>query len=305
MSIPIYPQCVPLALEHRAALHPLLCVHESGISEHSFANLYLFRGIYRYEVTEVDGEFAIRGTEQGVLFWIFPAGLPSAGRLQELCGNGEMVKCIAASERAASERAAVALGYQLVGSRADFDYLYLREHLANLRGRKFHKKRNLVNNFRQSYRHELRPLDAGEVAPALSILEAWRAAHGSEDGDYHAAKEALGLLADLALCGYILYANGQAVAFALGEGLARHRIYVIHFEKGIAGYTGVYQYINMAYSAILPHHYEYINREQDMGDEGLRQAKMTYRPDDFVTKYRLIPPELANRYASAEVDATG
>lgn len=300
MNISAYPQSDPLALEHRAALHPLLCTHESGISEYSFANLYLFRGTYQYQVTKIDGEYALHGLEGGAHFWIFPQGLPKMARLRELCSNGEMVKCIAASERAASERAASELGYQLVGSRADFDYLYLRENLASLRGRKFHKKRNLVNNFTQTHLHELRPLGADEVAPALRILEEWHKAHEGDGDDYHAAKEALERLGELQLCGYILYAEGRAVAFALGEGLARHRMHVIHFEKGIAGYTGVYQYINMAYATALPHHYEYINREQDMGDAGLRQAKMTYRPDGFVEKYRLIPPELAERYISTE-----
>lgn len=300
MQIPAYPQSVPIMLSHRAILHPLLCTHQSGISEYSFANLYLFRNSYQYELTRVDGAHAICGVENGNRFWIFPSGIPPASRLRQLCSDGAMVKCIAESEQEAAEQIAREMQYTLVCSRADFDYLYLRQDLATLRGRKFHKKRNLVNNFKQHYQHELRPLNAHEVAPAMRVLEAWHAEHREQENDYHATREALARLAELMLCGYILYAEGEPIAFALGEGLACHRMHVVHFEKGLAPYTGVYQYINMAYAATLPRHYEYINREQDMGDSGLRQAKMTYRPAGFVKKYRLVPPALAPLFTAHE-----
>ena len=72
----------------------------------------------------------------------------------------------------------------------------------------------------------------------------------------------------------------------MGEGLAKGKMFAVHFEKGIDSYKGIYQYINQSFAAALPKHYVYINREQDLGDKGLRQAKMTYRPVDFVRKYK-------------------
>jgi hypothetical protein len=63
-------------------------------------------------------------------------------------------------------------------------------------------------------------------------------------------------------------------------------MFAVHFEKAIDDYKGIYQFINQAFAQTLPSHYQTINREQDLGDEGLRQAKMTYRPIGFVRKFK-------------------
>jgi hypothetical protein len=76
-------------------------------------------------------------------------------------------------------------------------------------------------------------------------------------------------------------------AYTIGEPLMKGRSFVVHFEKAADGYRGIYQFINKAFAAMLPKHYKWINREQDLGDEGLRQSKMTYRPSGFVKKYRV------------------
>jgi hypothetical protein len=64
--------------------------------------------------------------------------------------------------------------------------------------------------------------------------------------------------------------------------------FVIHFEKAVSDYKGLYQFMNQSFAAILPGKYKFINREQDLGNEGMRQAKMTYRPIGFVKKYRAM-----------------
>ena len=61
----------------------------------------------------------------------------------------------------------------------------------------------------------------------------------------------------------------------------------MHYEKAIGEYKGIYQFINRAFASVLPRDFKYINREQDLGDPGLRQAKMTYRPYGFVKKYQV------------------
>jgi hypothetical protein len=92
----------------------------------------------------------------------------------------------------------------------------------------------------------------------------------------------------LQLCGGVFYVDEEPAAYTLGEELAQGRVFVIHFEKAILKkeYRGIYQYVNQAFAALLPDRYELINREQDLGDPGLRQAKESYRPVDFVPKYR-------------------
>ncbi len=81
------------------------------------------------------------------------------------------------------------------------------------------------------------------------------------------------------------YVDNNPAGWCLGESVAKGRMFAVHFEKGLERYKGIYQFINQAFAASLPKHYLYINREQDLGDEGLRQAKTTYRPCGFVRKY--------------------
>jgi len=90
------------------------------------------------------------------------------------------------------------------------------------------------------------------------------------------------------LSGVIAYADGKPAAFSLGEFMAAGTMYCVHFEKGIDTFKGIYQYINQQEALALPESVKYINREQDVGDEGLRQAKMTYRPAAFVEKYAAL-----------------
>ncbi len=92
----------------------------------------------------------------------------------------------------------------------------------------------------------------------------------------------------LQLCGSVFYVNDEPAAYSLGEELALGRMWVTHFEKAVARdqYKGIYQYINQAFVSTLPEKYELINREQDLGDPGLRQAKESYKPVGFVKKYR-------------------
>ena len=80
--------------------------------------------------------------------------------------------------------------------------------------------------------------------------------------------------------------EGQPAAYSLGEELMRGSSFAIHFEKAAGDYKGLWQFVNQAFASILPEKYDTVNREQDLGDEGLRHAKLSYKPVDFVKKYR-------------------
>ncbi|MGE5293206.1 MAG: DUF2156 domain-containing protein, partial [Solirubrobacterales bacterium] len=182
------------------------------------------------------------------------------------------------------------MGYRVWEDRDDFDYLFPRDKMADLSGRSLHRKKNLVNLFLRSHASVAKPLLEEYVGDALRILERWR--QGQDvPGDYVAAREALENMEYLQLCGGIFYVNDEPVAYTLGEELALGRAFVVHFEKAIREdqYRGVYQYVNQAFAAVLPDKYELINREQDLGDPGLRQAKESYKPSGFVVKHRAAP----------------
>ncbi|MDR1251662.1 MAG: DUF2156 domain-containing protein [Treponema sp.] len=295
MLIPFYPDFVPLDLNLKDNLHPRLSLTPDGVSEFTFSGLYLFRNRYKYRISqESGGGFIISGEqysrhsdgpEQGKRFFMTPCGAPDSGTLESLFRTHDYWKNISEAVLAPARERLEQDGVEIAEDRDNFDYLYFREDLAKLTGKKYHKKKNLLNQFLNTYtNYEERPLTAALIPRAIEILNRWRRDKG-EDGDFRAAAEALDLFDILKLRGMIYYVEGQPAAYCLGESIAKGKMFAIHFEKAIDEYKGIYQFMNKAFAASLPRFFTYINREQDLGDEGLRQAKMTYRPAGFVKKY--------------------
>jgi hypothetical protein len=260
-----------------------------GVSEYTFSNLYLFRQRYHYRISRaLDKTLIISGEREGKKFFMTPCAVPGKGILEELFSTHDYWKGVSDSLLCSDRDHLEHWGIELTEDRDNFDYLYLRSDLAELSGKKYHKKRNLVNAFLNAYASwEARPLTEDLISDAREVLNRWREDKGSE-GDYIAAIEALERFRGLHLQGKIYYVDNMPAAWCLGERLARGRMFAIHFEKAIDEYKGIYQFMNQAFAASLPRYYIHINREQDLGDEGLRQAKMTYRPCGFVRKYTAI-----------------
>ncbi len=280
LNIPGFPEFIELTIEARGFLHPFFKSLEPQISEFVFANLYLFRGVHNYRLSMLPGTSpVIAGNDRGRTFFMLPGGLPSEEVLKVLFERFSFMKCVTGEDA----KRLSALGYETWEDRDNFDYIYSRADLATLAGRRFHKKKNLVNAFVGSYSCEARPLIDKYMEAARSVLEAWRAGQ-SEPGDYVAAKESLELTERLGLCGAIYFVDGRAAAYTLGEEL-NSSTFVVHFEKGVPGYKGLMQFVNKSFASILPDKYVLINREQDLGDEGMRRAKESYRPVGFVKKY--------------------
>jgi hypothetical protein len=284
--IPLFPDFTPIELELGPALRPALLRAKDGVSEFTFSNLYLFRRRYNYKVSrEQDGNIIVSGEHDGKKFFTTPCAMPKEDVLRALFAGYGYWKGISDSVLENNRPLLEKLGINIAEDRDNFDYLYNTSDLALLSGKKFHKKRNLVNAFLLSYpNHDEKPLTAEHLPQAFAILERWRQDKGS-DGDYIAARESLELSAEMELEGLICFVNKHPAGYCLGEYVADGTMFAVHFEKGIDEYKGIYQAMNRFFAASLPPSCLYINREQDLGDEGLRQSKMTYRPCGFVKKY--------------------
>jgi hypothetical protein len=286
MAIPCYPEFTPVTLELKDDLHPRLSLTRDGVSEFTFANLYLFRRRYHYMVAMGPEEsFIISGERDGKRFFMTPCASPGREILERLFDSHDYWKNIPESVIAAERENLERWGIQTSEDRDNFDYLYLRSDLAELGGKKYHKKRNLVSAFNNAYpSHGINPLRGDLVPDAFTVLERWKRDKG-EDGDYAAAREALELYGILNLKGSVFYVDEKPAGWCLGESVAKGRSFAVHFEKALDEYKGIYQYMNQAFAVSLPRFFTWINREQDLGDPGLRQAKETYRPCGYVKKY--------------------
>jgi hypothetical protein len=292
MAISPYPNWEPITLEHGKELLPAFQKCDTEVSEFTFANIYLFRETYSYQVASLgDGKFILQGERDGKRFFYLPWGVPDFGLLSELFEQFDYWKNLAGPLVEEYRDILEARDLALVPDRDNSDYLYSRDEMAELAGRKFHKKRNHVNYFKNHYDlPETKMLDAETAADAHKVLELWYE-QKQEEGDMKASRDGIDYREELGLSGMVYYHGSRPIAYTMGEPLGNKMTYIIHFEKADHGIKGLYQYVNQHWAGMLSPSCTRINREQDLGEPGLRQAKMTYRPIGFVEKYRVKPLE--------------
>ncbi len=174
------------------------------------------------------------------------------------------------------------------------DFVYRASDLCELAGKKYHAKRNHISRFTTDYPDwKYEKLTADRIALCREISDAWfMEKHGSFDHpEYAVVQNTLNHFEDLGFEGGILFADGKAVAFTTGEPLT-HNTFCTHLEKCHPDYRGAYPVINREFAKQLADRFEYINREDCAGDDGLRKAKMSYRPAFLTEKYSVYPTDL-------------
>ena len=178
--------------------------------------------------------------------------------------------------------------------RDGFDYVYAIEDLADLKGRKFQKKRNHVNRFRAEHPDCASiPLTSDNLPQAKEMVDSWFARRVAEDphGEYLLEQIAINRTFQhfkaLGMEGLMLCDGAEVLAVTIGSRLSRDTMDV-HFEKAREDVDGAYAAINCAFARYLRQRFpelQFLNREDDMGLEGLRRAKLSYQPHHFEEKY--------------------
>ena len=185
-------------------------------------------------------------------------------------------------------------------SRDDYDYVYAIDDLADLRGRKFQKKRNHFNRFRQEHpNYQVRELNSCNIHQALRMVDDWYRKRMREDpeGDYLlenvAMARAFPNYKALDMEGILLLDGSEVLAVTMGSRLGADT-FDIHFEKAREDVEGAYNAVNCEFARFLRlKHPElrYLDREDDMGLEGLRRAKLSYNPHHLIEKHWAFLPE--------------
>ena len=181
---------------------------------------------------------------------------------------------------------------QIEEERGNWDYLYRVADLIELKGKRYHKKKNLVNQFNRKYDYTYIPFGAEMVEQAMAMQTDWCTWRDCESSDILSSEnraifKILKEWKQLAgLFGGALMVEDSMVAYTVAEPLT-HDMLLIHFEKGDTQYKGIYQAINQLFLANSAAQYTFVNREQDLNDEGLRKAKLSYHPEDYIRKYRV------------------
>jgi hypothetical protein len=292
MEIPQYPASRSLDASDKALLDRLCSDMQPRVSELTFAGLYLFRRAHDYRLTTVADSFILLGKGyDGGDYFLPPFGGDVGHALQTLSADG--LGMYGADELFCEKHLADS-DLHVIEQRDSFDYLYLRDELATLPGSRFHKKKNRINYF--TARHDYTTaLYSGEYRDGcLKLLDVWLQSARDDAArslllEVEATAEALRFSEELGLEGVVVCVEGNVAAFALGERLNRETA-VCHFEKADPFCEGLYQLINREFARLLFQECRYVNREQDLGDMGLRNAKLSYHPVEMVKKYLITSP---------------
>lgn len=263
--------------------------------ERTFVNVFLWSRHYKVKFAVIEDALVFRDESDGYAF-SYPAGEPEAVKraleaVMEYCREHECPFRLynVTPEHFDQMEKWFPGRFQIEYVRDVADYVYETEILATLAGKKLHGKRNHINRFKALYPDwSYEKMDDGNVEECFQMALKWRNQNGCDDDAEKNAEmcvtlNSLRLYKELGLRGGILRVNGEIAAFSMGEPLCSDT-FVVHIEKAFAEIEGAYPMINQQFVQHECMDYTYVNREDDAGSEGLRKAKLSYRPAFMVEK---------------------
>lgn len=274
--------------------------------EYNFTNLFAWKDAYRHKVARVDDFLVVHLCGGLGCSFLYPAGSGDRRAVIEALRadaeeHGQPLRLVCLTREQTQELEELFPGrFRFESDRDGWDYLYEIDRLAALGGKKLHGKRNHINRFldnNPTWVYE--PITPDSLAECLEMDKEWYrrsmiregAAEERDLGDEgRALRLAIEHYHDLGLEGGLIRVYGEVVAFTMGDMLSSDT-YDVHFEKAYGELQGAYAMINREFARWVREHHpnvRYLNREDDMGVEGLRKAKESYYPDLMVEKYSAV-----------------
>jgi hypothetical protein len=296
VDIPDWSRMRPLALEDREVVSPLLAELRPRQSEFTFTNLYIWRDAYQIQMLAADEAFALFSlrADPEDSFLLPPLGAGAnvgvvRNCLEHMAAAGHNPRMARATHR---DLARLSIGedeFAIEPDRDHWDYVYLVQDLIELRGNRYHRKRNHIEQFTSKYEFRYLPLEPDLVSQCAELQDRWCDEKHCDmvatlRAEGRAIKQVLASLEALEVRGGCIAVDGRVEAFTLGE-LLNPETVVIHIEKANAAYHGLYQVINQQFLEQTWPQVRYVNREQDLGVPGLRRAKESYHPHHMVEKF--------------------
>ena len=290
----------PVRLEDRAVIERYTM--PSGICncDLAFANMYCWQEVFHSAWAEIDGflviRFQIDGGER--IGYMQPVGTGDLGAIipslrEDAHAHGQRLRIIGLTDEGRETIARVhPCRFAFESDRALEDYVYNADDLRNLAGRRYQPKRNHINRFEAEYpdyRYEELTPDRFEACIALE--RAWRREHEGHTSELCAEQRAMQRafrhFGELGLIGGCIYVGDRLAAFTYGSAVNDHT-FDTHVEKADTEFDGAFTIINKLFAQHLPERFTLINREEDLGLEGLRQAKLSYHPAFLQHKFTAI-----------------
>jgi len=287
MSFPRFPDFKPVGLEDMAVFKDFLDREPSGVCEMNFANVFIWKDSENPRWTVLNGNLCVLlEPDFEPPYALAPIG---GDRVSET-----VAACLERTPRLSRVPeefvGRLGAGFRVEEDRANFDYVYASKDLAELKGKRYDGKRNRIRKFETTCPHEYAALAAADVAGCVRLFEDWF--EGKANGDPYMKAEKKAILRALesydalGLKGGVVKVGGRVEAFTLGMRLTDDTA-VIQIEIANPGLVGLAQWINREFVRREWTGFPFINREQDVGIDGLRQAKLSYQPARLVKKFNL------------------
>lgn len=255
--------------------------------EYSFTTLYIWQEQYGMEFC-IEDDFLYIRTGRKSKKYLFPMGAgDERSAIEKLVIDGAEFYSLS-EEQMNKLNMWYPDKYEFSENRDMGDYIYKSNELAYLKGKKLSSKRNHINRFigdNPDWSYE--PITIMNIDEVKAMHKKWCELAEDEEGlaeEAVAVVKALGNFCELGLIGGLIRAGGNVVAFSVGEKLSES-MFLVHIEKAFSHYSGAYQIINREFIVNNCMDFEFVNREEDTGNAGLRKAKLSYRPYYIVKKY--------------------
>jgi len=285
----------PISLDQKPIYDSYFRKYPTVISEQNFTNFFIWRKSRPVRAIEKgDSLVTYEEREDGVILFGPPAGpisMASAIEAVRAVTEKDVALCDRISEAAISPE--VLKEFEVEEDRSYFDYTYLQKDLAELEGRKYSKKRNLIKQCLAENRCKYERISGANIAEVSAMMDRWCDHKGCRDerglcNEFRATRETLQNYGELGLTGAAVRIDGRIEAFTVGEALNENTA-VVHLEKAMPDIKGLYQLMNQWFCKNDMTDFDYVNREQDVGIPGLRKAKESYHPDMLMKKFRIYP----------------
>jgi hypothetical protein len=281
----------PITIKDKEEITSLTLPSDNQNCDFSFANMCSWRFLYDSEFAVSDGFLLIRFLieDKSRFAYMMPVGngdmKAALVKLQEdSLKHGHPLCMLGITNDNKKVLETLMPGdFYYIDERDFYDYVYLRENLALLSGKKYQPKRNHINNFKKRYNYEYINITPQIVPQCLELECKWFKENRTDDDKEELSDErrsmtfALHNADELGLIGGAIRVDGEIIAFSFGAPI-NHNTFGVHVEKADTRFEGAYTVINQEYAAHLPEQYIYMNREEDLGIPGLRQAKLSYQP---------------------------
>lgn len=295
-GLPEFPHQVPLTFSHKYLVRQLLA--ETGVSSSDYA-LYNLLGWYKTlppMISRIGSHvgIAVEGPDDQYLF-LAPIGKgplpPTIDRLMKQMSSAGLPCVLRYVPKAIAREVAAGFPEAVIeAQREDFDYLYDRQELAELSGRRFHQKKNFVNRLEEDVKPQVEIYAPERSAEVTTFLEEWYRGFQIDDENVRieaaAVRRMLPQLEQICAIGLIVRVEGRIAGFTIASPI-HSNCWVVTLEKADRHVKGLYQYLNWALANRLPPEVTVINRETDLGIEGLRTAKLSYHPIGFEEKFTI------------------